>query len=62
LHWSRRGRTTLAALRGKVEGSESLADRWGLIAMWCPIRSCSGLSLYLWQPNMKAILDNLAPR
>jgi heme A synthase len=52
--------TTLAALRGKVEGSESLADRWGLIAMMVlDTQLLLGLLLYfVVSPNMKAILDN----
>jgi hypothetical protein len=52
--------TTLAALRGKVEGSSSLADRWGMIAiMVLDTQLLLGLLLYLVvSPNMKAILDN----
>ena len=52
--------TTLAALRGKVEGSRSLADRWGMIAMMVlDIQLLLGLLLYfVVSPNMKAILDN----
>jgi hypothetical protein len=52
--------TTLAALRGKVEGSDSLADRWGMIAMMVlDTQLLLGLLLYfVVSPNMKAILDN----
>jgi heme A synthase len=52
--------TTLAALRGKVEGSPSLADRWGMIAiMVLDTQLLLGLLLYfVVSPNMKAILDN----
>ena len=52
--------TTLAALRGKVEGSSSLADRWGMIAiMALDTQLLLGLLLYfVVSPNMKAILDN----
>ena len=52
--------TTLAALRGKVEGSRSLADRWGMIAMMVlDTQLLLGLLLYfVVSPNMKAILDN----
>lgn len=52
--------TTLAALRGKVEGSSSLADRWGMIAMMVlDIQLLLGLLLYfVVSPNMRAILDN----
>jgi hypothetical protein len=52
--------TTLAALRGKVEGPTSLADRWGMIAMMVlDTQLLLGLLLYfVVSPNMKAILDN----
>jgi hypothetical protein len=52
--------TTLAALRGKVEGSSSLTDRWGMIAiMALDTQLLLGLLLYfVVSPNMKAILDN----
>ena len=52
--------TTLAAVRGKVEGSSSLADRWGMIAMMAlDTQLLLGLLLYfVVSPNMKAILDN----
>src|SRR3954447_2996613 len=52
--------TTLAALRGKVAGANSLADRWGMIAMMVlDTQMLLGLLLYfVFSPNMKAILDN----
>ena len=52
--------TTLATLRGKVEGSDSLADRWGMIAMMVlDLQLLLGLLLYfVVSPNMKTILDN----
>ena len=52
--------TALAALRGKVEGSASLADRWGMVAMMAlDIQLLLGLLLYfVVSPNMRAILDN----
>jgi hypothetical protein len=52
--------TTLAALRGKVEGPTSLADRWGMIAMMVlDLQLLLGLLLYfVVSPNMRAILDN----
>ena len=51
---------TMAAMRGKVEGATSLADRWGLAAMMAlDIQMLLGLLLYfVLSPNMKAILDN----
>ena len=51
---------TMAAMRGKVEGATSLADRWGLVAMMAlDIQMLLGLLLYfVLSPNMKAILDN----
>ena len=53
--------TTLAAVRGKVEGSTSLADRWGLFAMMgLDIQLLLGLVLYLAvSPNMQAILAHV---
>ena len=52
--------TMLAAVRGKVAGPSSLADRWGLVAMMMlDIQLLLGLLLYfVVSPNMKAILDN----
>lgn len=52
--------TTLAALRGKTEGADSLADRWGLFAMMAlDLQLLLGVLLYLVvSPNMKPILDN----
>ena len=52
--------TTLAALRGKVEGSSSLTDRWGMIAITAlDTQLLLGLLLYfVVSPNMKAILDS----
>jgi hypothetical protein len=52
--------TTMAALRGKIEGSSSLADRWGMIAMMVlDVQLLLGLVLYfVVSPNMQAILDN----
>ena len=39
--------TTLAALRGKVAGANSLADRWGMVAMMAlDIQMLLGLLLY----------------
>lgn len=51
---------TMAALRGKVEGSNSLADRWGMIAMMAlDVQLLLGLLLYFAaSPNMRPILDN----
>jgi hypothetical protein len=52
--------TTMAALRGKVEGANSLADRWGMIAMMVlDVQLLLGLLLYfVLSPSMRAILDN----
>src|SRR4051794_11941684 len=52
--------TALAALRGKVEGSSSLADRWGLVAMVAlDLQLLMGVLLYfVVSPNMKPILEN----
>ena len=50
--------TALAAIRGKVSGSDSLADRWGMVAMMVlDIQLLLGLLLYfVVSPNMAAIL------
>lgn len=52
--------TTLAALRGKVTGPDSLADRWGMVAMMVlDTQLLLGLLLYfVLSPNMAAIMDN----
>jgi len=52
--------TTLAAIRGKVAGSDSLADRWGMVAMMVlDTQLLLGLLLYfVVSPNMRAIMDN----
>ena len=52
--------TTLAAVRGKVDGAGSLADRWGMVAMMVlDIQLLLGLLLYfVVSPNMKPILEN----
>ena len=51
---------TLAALRGKVEGDKSIADRWGLVAMMAlDVQMLLGLVLYLGlSPSMKEILNH----
>ena len=51
---------TLAALRGRVEGEKSVADRWGLIAMMAlDLQLLLGLVLYLGlSPNMQEILNH----
>src|SRR5256885_2605485 len=51
---------TLAALRGKVEGEKSVADRWGLVAMMAlDVQMLLGLVLYLGlSPSMKEILNH----
>jgi len=51
---------TLAALRGKVEGDRSIADRWGLAAMMAlDLQMLLGLLLYLGlSPNMQEILNH----
>ena len=51
---------TLAALRGKVNGEKSVADRWGLVAMMTlDLQMLLGLVLYLGlSPNMQEILNN----
>ena len=48
---------TFAAVRGKVQGADSLADRWGLFAMMAvDIQMLLGLILYLVvSPNMQEI-------
>jgi hypothetical protein len=48
---------TFAAVRGKVQGANSLADRWGLAAMMAlDIQLLIGLILYLAvSPNMQEI-------
>jgi hypothetical protein len=53
--------TALAALRGKVAGPRSLADRWGMVAMMAlDIQLLLGLLLYfVLSPNMSAILANM---
>jgi hypothetical protein len=52
--------TTLAALRGKVAGANSLADRWGMIAMMVlDTQMLLGLLLYfVLSPNTKAIMEH----
>jgi len=52
--------TTLAALRGKVAGANSLADRWGMVAMMVlDTQMLLGLLLYfVISPNTKAIMEN----
>ena len=51
---------TMAAARGKVEGANSLSDRWGLFAMMAlDIQMLLGLLLYfVLSPNMQEILNN----
>jgi heme A synthase len=51
---------TLAALRGKVDGEKSIADRWGLVAMLSlDLQMLLGLVLYLGlSPNMQEILNH----
>src|SRR3989442_5047814 len=51
---------TLAALRGKVEGDKSIADRWGLVAMMAlDLQMLLGLVLYFGlSPNMREILNH----
>ena len=48
---------TFAAVRGKAQGTDSLADRWGLFAMMAvDIQMLLGLILYLVvSPNMQEI-------
>ena len=52
---------TFAAVRGKVQGTDSLADRWGLVAMMAlDIQMLLGLLLYfVVSPNMRQILRPL---
>jgi len=54
--------TTFAAVRGQVNGDNSLADRWGLFAMAAlDLQMLLGLSLYLvFSPNMGPIFDNFS--
>jgi hypothetical protein len=51
---------TLAALRGKVDGDRSIADRWGSVAMMSlDLQMLLGLVLYLGlSPNMREILNH----
>ena len=51
---------TLAAIRGKVAGEKSIADRWGLAAMMSlDLQMLLGLVLYLGlSPNMQEILNH----
>jgi len=51
---------TLAAVRGKVEGERSIADRWAMSAMMAlDIQMLLGLILYLGlSPNMAEILNH----
>jgi len=51
---------TLAALRGKVQGEKSIADRWAMVAMMAlDIQMLLGLILYLGlSPNMQEILNH----
>ena len=51
---------TLAALRGKVEGERSVADRWGIVAMMAlDLQMLLGLLLYFGlSPNMREILNH----
>lgn len=51
---------TLAALRGKVQGESSIADRWAMVAMMAlDIQMLIGLILYLGlSPNMQEILNH----
>jgi heme A synthase len=51
---------SLAALRGKVQGDTSIADRWGMIAMMSlDVQMLLGLVLYFGlSPNMQAILND----
>ena len=51
---------TLAAVRGKVHGESSLADRWAMAAMMAlDIQMLVGLILYLGlSPNMQEILNH----
>ena len=52
----------LAAIRGKVAGSQSIADRWGMFAMMAlDLQLLLGLLLYLVvSPNMREIRAHFA--
>jgi len=52
--------TALAAVRGRVAGPDSLADRWGMVAMMVlDTQLLLGLLLYfVVSPNMRAIMDH----
>jgi len=49
-----------AAVRGKVEGSSSIADRWAMVSMMAlDVQMLLGLVLYLGlSPNMREILNH----
>jgi len=51
---------TLAAIRGKVAGDRSVADRWGMVAMMAlDLQMLLGLLLYFGlSPNMREILNH----
>jgi hypothetical protein len=51
---------TLAAVRGRVRGESSVADRWAMVAMMAlDIQMLIGLILYLGlSPNMQEILNH----
>jgi hypothetical protein len=51
---------TLAAVRGKVQGDSSIADRWAMAAMLgLDVQMLLGLILYLGlSPNMQEILNH----
>jgi hypothetical protein len=51
---------TLAALRGKVQGERSIADRWAMAAMMAlDVQMLLGLILYFGlSPNMQEILNH----
>jgi len=51
---------TVGAMRGKVEGERSLADRWGMAAMLTlDLQMLLGLLLYFGlSPNMREILNH----
>ncbi|HJZ73455.1 MAG TPA: hypothetical protein VKE51_17050 [Vicinamibacterales bacterium] len=51
---------TLAAVRGKVEGERSIADRWAMVAMMAlDVQMLLGLILYFGlSPNMQEILNH----
>lgn len=52
--------TTLAVVRGKSNGENSVADRWGLVMMMTlDLQMLLGLVLYLvLSPNMQEILNH----